>query len=421
MANAARVRVAVVVIAALAIGAACSSNNPKGGTSATATTVKSAAAIAKLLGPVKQASGVPVKIGYIYDGQSQGIDARSELVMARATAKYVNERLGGVAGRPLEIVDCADDATPAGATDCANQMIAAKVPAVLSGAPSQPAAIVKLLEPAKIPYFVYAGIDQSVLLSADGYVLTNPLGSLAASIKVANDSGVKKVAMLLIDVPAAVGPVQAIATPLFKKAGLSVSYTPVAPGTPDMTPQIQAALSKGAQQFTIIGDPAFCISALSALKTLGYTGKSVVNSQCLSADVAKNVPGGIDGVKVATNESLDAKDPQVALYEAVAAKYAPSTPPHASGNSGGYAAVVGFARATTGLTGDVTAATVQNALLTMSPQPLPLLKGQTFKCNHKTPLVPAVCSNGAVILTVDAAGKFKSAEIFDSAPYIKLG
>jgi branched-chain amino acid transport system substrate-binding protein len=300
-------------------------------------------------------------------------------------------------------------------------MIAAKMPAVLSGAPSQPAAIVKLLEPAKIPYFVYAGIDQSVLLSADGYVLTNPLGSLAASIKVAKDSGAKKVAMLLIDVPAAVGPVQAIATPLFKNAGLSVSYTPVAPGTPDMTPQIQAALSKGAQQFTIIGDPAFCISALSGLKTLGYTGKTVINSQCLSDNVAKNVSGGIDGVNVATNESLDPTDPQVALYEAVASKYAPSTPPHASGNSGGFASVVGFARAMTGLTGEVTAATVQTALTTMSPQPLPLLKGQTFKCDHKTPLVPAVCSNGAVILTVNAAGKFKRAEIFDSAPYIKLG
>ena len=81
--------------------------------------------------------------------------------------------------------------------------------------------------------------------------------------------------------------------------------------------------------------------------------------------LAKSVPGGIDGVEIATNESLDPKDPQVALYEAVMAQYAPGTPPHESGDSGGFAAVVGFARAMTGVTGELTPAKVRAQLASM--------------------------------------------------------
>jgi len=416
------VRVGVGLVAALTLVASACSSSSSSKSSTPGKTTSTGTANLTLLGPVKRASGTPLEIGYIYAGQSEAIDGQPELAIAQATVKYVNEHLGGVAGRPLKLVVCADGASPAGASGCANQMIAAKVPVVLSAAPGQPATVIKALEPAKIPYFLYAGLDQSVLLSPDGYVVTDPLASLAVPIKLAKDTGVKKAAMVLIDLPAAVGPVKSIATPLFNKAGVSVSYTAIAPGTPDMTPQMQAALSNGAQQFSIIGDATFCISALGALKTLGFKGTIMINSQCLSPDVAKSVPGGIDGVKIATSESLDPKDPEVALYEAVAAKYAPGTPPHLSGNSGGYGAVMGFARAMQGFgAGDVSAATIAQTLTSMPPRRMPLLGKQTFRCDRTTPLTPAVCSTGAVILTVDASGNAKNSVSFDATPYIKLG
>lgn len=418
-----RARAAVATLATLVLlTSACSSSKPGATGNTGGSSITKPARNDKLLGTSNPASGTPIKIGYINDGQSQGVDARPEVAAAQAAVKYVNAYLGGVAGRPVELVTCATNLTPAGGTDCANQMIAAKVPVALSAAPSQPAAILKGLAAAKIPYFAYAGIDQSMLLSPDAYVLTNPLGTLAVPIKVAKDAGVKKVAMVLINLPAAVGPIKSIAPQFFNHSGLSVSFIPVAPGTPDMTPQIQGALSSGAQQFTVIGDSAFCISALGALKTLGFSGNVVINSQCFSKDLAGSVSGGVDGVQIATNESLDPKDPEVALYEAVMAKYAPSVPPHMGGNSNGFAAVVGFVRALKGFTGDLTPDTVRTTLASAPPQPLPLLGGQTFTCNHKVyPLTPAVCSTGAAIITLDASGKAKSTVAFDASPYLELG
>jgi branched-chain amino acid transport system substrate-binding protein len=408
------------LIALTAAATACSSSSSSDGSSSGST--PSSTADLALLGPVKQATGEPLKVGYIYSGQTQAIDTRPELTMAKATVKYVNEHLGGVSGRPLELVACADSLSPAGASDCANEMITKKVPVVLSAQPSQPAAVMKLLEPAKIPFFIWTGVDQSVFLSPDGVAMGNPLILLAAPIKLAKEDGDKKVAMVYIDLPAAAA-LKSIGDPLYKAAGMDLVSTAVPPGTPDMTPQIQAALSNGAQKFLIVGDPAFCISGLKALKTLGFKGDIVINSQCFSDDVAGAVPGGIKGVTVATIDALDAKDREVALYEAVAAKYAPGTPPHASGNSGGFAVVLGFARAMNALSpSNVTPAGITAAFAAMSAQPMPLLDGQTFKCDRTAaPLTPAVCSNGAALLVLDAAGKVKTVTGFDAKPYLKLG
>ena len=403
------------LLAAAVFLTACSSDDSEGGSGSDTT----APADLSLLGPSKPAAGDPVKVGFITDGQSAATDSRDEVKSAQAAVDYVDEHLAGVAGRPLELVTCETNVTPAGATDCANQMIAAEVPIVLQVAPAVPGPIVTALDEAKIPYFVDAAIDQEVLVSSNSYVLTNTLGGLAAPVKVAQDLDVEKVASILIDLPAAVGPIKALGQPLFDDAGLTVDFVAVPPGTPDMTPQVQDALGSGAELVNIIGDPAFCISALGALDTLGYEGGRLVNPQCISPETAQSVPGGVDGVMVATTESLDSSDPEVALYEAVMAEYAPDTEPHGSTTPGAYAIVVAFARAMTGLTGEVTADSVRSALESADPQPMPLLDGQTFKCDRTLfQLTPPVCSSGIAIVTLDADGHPKDTEVFDTESII---
>jgi len=412
-----RVLVGAGLLAALA-GTACSSSGSSGKSSAGATTTAPDTAS---LGPVKNATGAPLKIGYIYAGQAQNQDNTNELTIAKATAKYVNEHLGGIAGRPLELVECADLLTPAGATDCGNQMLAAKVAAVLSSTPANPAPILKLLEPAKVPLLTQTGADTSALFSPDSAVLNNPLIIVAAPIKVAKDAGVKKVAMMYVDVPAA-GQLKSIGQTLFQKAGLELLPTAVPLGTPDLTPQVQAALSSGAQMFVVIGDTSLCVNGLKALKTLGFTGKVATNINCLTDKSAKSIPGGFDGLIVPTTYVNDGSNPDSQLLRAIAATYAPGTPTDETGHAvQGFVTTMAFVRAMKALKPDAAdAAGITAALAAMSPQPLPALPGQTFQCNrtHST-LTPAVCSNGASILTLDGNGKATKSETFDATPYLK--
>jgi branched-chain amino acid transport system substrate-binding protein len=394
----------------------CSSS---GGSTAGATPTANASADAATLGAPKTATGTPVTLGFINAGQGPSIDARPEISIANATVKYINAYLGGVAGHPISLKICATGATPAGAQDCANKMVAAGVPAVLEGAPGVPGPIVTTLEKAKIPYFTYATVEQSVLLSPDAYVLSNTLGGLASPIELAKQTKSKHVAEIVIDVPAAIGPIKGLGEPLFKRAGIKVDYFAIPPGTADITPQIQAALSKGADLFSVTGDPALCESAFSALNTLGFKGPRLANPQCLSPGLAKSVPGGVKGVTVGTTESFDTSDREVALYNAILRKYSPKSVAHLSANSSVYAAFLGFARALAGYHGAITKQTVPVALAAAAPAKMPLLAGQTFVCNRKVfKLTPAVCSTGMALAVLDSAGNPGKSVPFDSAPIL---
>lgn len=215
------------------------------------------------------------------------------------------------------------------------------------------------------------------------------------------------------------GPVKALSGPLYEKAGITNEFVAIPPGTPDMTPQVQAALSDGAQMFTIIGDPAFCMAGLGALHALGFQGLKLINSQCLGADFASSVPGGIDGVKVAATSSFDSNDSEVALFEAVMSAYAPETPPHYKNAPEGFAVTLATIRVLNAeLNGDLSPASAKAALEGASPLPRPLLAGQTFQCNRKLfTLTPAVCSSSMTVITLDADGQAASTKAIDAQKY----
>jgi branched-chain amino acid transport system substrate-binding protein len=298
-------------------------------------------------------------------------------------------------------------------------MLAAKVPVVLSGQPASGGAIVKILEPAKIPFFINTGGDASVL-SPDVTVLANPTIIIAAPIKIAEDTNVKKVAVVIVDVPAA-AQAKIIGDPLFKKAGIQASWTSVPLATPDVTPQIQAAISSGAQQFVIIGDTSLCVNTLKALKTLAFSGKVASNVNCLTDKAASAIPGGFDGLIVPTTRVFEDSEPDYKLLQAIAAKYTPGTPTDDEGQASlGFATVMGLARAMKDLKpADVTPAGIAKAFVTMSPQPQPLLSSQAFRCNRQaSALLTSVCSNAAAIETLDKSGNVTHVEAFDATPYL---
>jgi branched-chain amino acid transport system substrate-binding protein len=409
--------VAVIAVGLLALAASACSSSSSGHTSAgTSTTLDQAA-----LGSLNKATGTPIKVGLIYAGQTQTLDDRPQWAMAKATAAYANEYLGGIAGHPVQLVGCSDGLTPAGSTDCANQMVAAKVAVVLASEPAQPASAIKVLAAAQVPYFVYQGADASLIANPYASIMTNPLIILAAPIKVAKEDGVSKVALIYADVPAA-AQITIIGKPMFKSNGLDLITAPVPLGTPDMTPQIQSALSAGAKQFVVVGTNDFCVSALKGLKTLGFDGKTVTNLNCLDSAAGRSISGGVPGVILASTESLDASNSEVVLYHAVGAKFAPGTAATDAGlASSGYAVTMGFIRAMKDLApGDATAAGVKSELTAMAPQAMPLLAGQTFQCNRKaSSLLPAVCSNGGALITLTPTGGVAKTESFDASAYLR--
>src|SRR3546814_7395124 len=104
--------------------------------------------------------------------------------------EYANEYLGGIGGRPIELVVCGNGATPAGAQDCANQMVEQDVVAVTLPFTGYGEATAPIITGAGIPYITGSGNSAAELTAPNAFAVTGGYpGSLGAFAQHAKDQG----------------------------------------------------------------------------------------------------------------------------------------------------------------------------------------------------------------------------------------
>jgi branched-chain amino acid transport system substrate-binding protein len=376
------------------------------------------------LGTPKKATGSVVTVGFVSDGKSDAIDNTPEIKAAQAAVSYANNYLGGLAGHKIALNVCETKQTPSGATDCATNMVQAKVPVVVTPVSGQSGTIYNGLKDAGIPYLQYGSIDQGVLAGspATTFVLTNGIGTaLAGPAGIAADAGVKKAGILVTDVPAASGPVTQAAPIFYKNAGVTPDVITVPVGQADMTPEIQAGISNGDGAFAMVGNPAFCTSAIKGLTTVGFKGPITVIQQCIDDTSASATNGGYKGVNVLTTTDTSPTNKDYRQYVAVMKKYAKGV--DIGGVApGGYASILSLVVALPNLTGDVTAQTVSAGMASMPATPLPLGGGITFQCNGtQVSLAPPICSTQVLRAKYTAKAVPVGFKVFDTSDLVKVG
>jgi branched-chain amino acid transport system substrate-binding protein len=413
-----RRRVPAVLAAGALLAAACTEDSGGTATDADADDADPAEA----LGPENPASGEPVRIGFVYDGTTDVIDNADELAAAEAATEYVNQHLGGLAGRPIELDVCSTDQTPAGASDCVTQMSADGVPVVLNGVTGQGPSLFPPLAEAGVPVFTPGTGDQESLFTPGIYIMGNGIVALLAGpAKLAADAGAERAAIVVIDVPAASGVIEEAAPLFFDNAGVEVDVVTVPPDTADFTPNLAAAMSDGAGQFHIVGDPAFCSKALDGLANAGFDGQISIIQHCMDDAVLESATN-LEGAVVSTFATGDPESEEFQLYQAVIEAYGVDGIDLGGVSPSGYQAVVGFARAMEGLTGDVTPDTVKAALAAMTATPMPLADGITYQCDgQQVSLAPNVCSTDVLWTELDADGNPTGYEILEGEALIDVG
>jgi len=387
----------------------------------TETTAQSKADLS-VLGTPDKATGAPVTIGMITEGGSDAIGSQAALAEqgAKIATQYVNEYRGGVAGHTMELFVCGNKSTPAGAQDCANQMVEKKVAAVIWPFTGQGASV-PILTGAKIPIIAVSGSSAEELTTPGVFILTGGyIATLGAYAQDAKDRGYKHFAMVVIDVPAATQAAQALGSQVFKKAGVKFDIITAAPGTPDLSPQLQQAVSSGADAIGVTGDVTFCTSFLKAYQTLGLKVAKYILTTCSDQSVVKALPNALEGSIAAsasdTGDSTDAK-----IYAAMLEKYAKGKdidpdPAKSSGVAAGVTSVVDFVNGMKGLTGDPTPEAITNQIKTVKGE-IFLSGGLTFDCSSKPiPILANICSATLQVGKVDAEGVVRDAKPVDPAP-----
>jgi branched-chain amino acid transport system substrate-binding protein len=80
-----------------------------------------------------EATGGPVKVGYINQEQAATGSFPELRAATEAAFHYVTKDLGGANGHPVELVACTVNGSPESAQKCANEMVQEDVVAVLNG------------------------------------------------------------------------------------------------------------------------------------------------------------------------------------------------------------------------------------------------------------------------------------------------
>ncbi|HVV08085.1 ABC transporter substrate-binding protein [Amycolatopsis sp.] len=411
-----RVRAVVpAVLAAVALTLSACSSGASGDNA-------SDADITKALGTPNKATGSPVLLGLISDGKGTSIDQSAEIKGAQAAIGYANDYLGGINGHAIQLKVCETQNSPSQATDCANQMVSAKVSAVVAGTLAEADQVISVLGAAKIPAFFSQAASKAGLSTPGIFSMTNALNYFSTPAAYAKQQGFGRATMVVIDVPGASGPAQQIGSLLFGKANVAYNVVPIPPGTADMTPQIQAAEANSPKMYMLLGDATFCSSAIKALRTLGVQSTILASETCVNSDASASIPGGYDGVKVVASLEFNSEDAEFKTFKAALSRYGDGTAP-ASIPGIGYAVALGLVRALNAAkVTDTSPAGLQAAVQSAPPVPYPLNGGATFQCNGKAvSLSPNICSANGIIADAAQDGTLSNYQVVQAGDLLTTG
>jgi branched-chain amino acid transport system substrate-binding protein len=280
-------------------------------------------------------------------------------------------------------------------------MVQDKVAAVVVTTSGNGDSMVPIITKAGIPYVSVSGASGTELTSPGAFMWTGGFpATLVATAKYSAQKGYKSVAAFVTGVPTAIGGATQIGKPAFGAAKIGFNVVPVTPGVADATPQVRSGLTKKPDAAIVVFDAAGCTSALKALGTLDPSLPKLLAAPCLDPATVQAVGQFEEGQPVFGVSDIDGTDPEAVLYQAVMKKYAPDAQP-AGYSVTGYQGMLGLIRATAGLTGAVTSASILATLKAAKNIPLPAGNGLSFTCDGKQmPGLPNACSAGVIVQTV---------------------
>ncbi len=377
------------------------------------------------LGTPHAATLSPVTIGLISDGGGSSSIGTAALVEqgAKAAVAYLNGYGGGLEGHKISLYICENQSTPAGGQTCANDMVQHGVVAVVEPFTGQGQTEVPTIVGAGIPYITVSGASTAELTSPGAFALEGGfpayLGAMALSAKAHN---VKHVAFLVENVPAAIQGAQVLGGLVYKAAGVGFTVIPINPGTADISPQMQSAVSGGADAVGMVGDVTLCSSFLQAYNTLNLKLPKYVLSTCQDPSILNSatLDKALAGSYITTTTKSSPSD--LALYAAIVKKYAPKVNPNpnvSSNQASGVTPVLALGAIMKGSTQPVTAAGVKTQTQTAQNVVIPLSGGLTFTCNGTAiPLLKSVCSSAAAIGVIQSgkSGKITGVKVYNPTP-----
>lgn len=228
-----------------------------------------------------QATGAPIVIGA--QAPIQGATAYPQTAYGlEAGVHYVNEVLGGIGGRPIEVDVCGGDGSPETAINCANGFVSKGVPLVIDAVDQSMGAAVPILAEANIPIIgTLAG--SFVADSAEygkAFYFTGPVSFAAlSSMSVLDTMGKKNASLAVNESPTSHAYVDDLIMPIAEELGIDVAvqYPPASGANLNVVAATQLADDPDIAGVIALPEDA-CTGLFQALRRQGYTNSILAGS-----------------------------------------------------------------------------------------------------------------------------------------------
>lgn len=330
----------------------------------------------------------------------------------KAAVYYVNEVLGGINGRPIELDLCEGDGSPETSINCANGFVSRGVPLVIDTVDQSMGAAVPILGSANIP--IVGTLAGSFVADSAPYgkafYFTGPIAFGALSTVTAIHSMGKKSASLAVnESPTSHTYVDTLIKPIAKNLGISidVQYPPAAGANLTVVAATQISDNPDVAGVISITEDS-CTSLFQALRKQGYDG-TIVAGACsqFTSEMGAAAQGIVMQPRLWLPLTRDAApatvQEQLGAFEKAmnAVGYGKEL---SSRSINAFASVVNIAQILSDAGGEVTAAAVTEAF--KGVKDFPTFAGPTVTCDgQQWPGVATTCNAQAIFLEVQQDGK----------------
>lgn len=287
----------LALAASLVLGAAACGGDDDGAQSAPAAANK--------------ATGEPIRIGFINQDQAASGSFPDLRTGASAAAEYLNNQLGGVKGRPVELVSCSVDGSPESSQRCANQMVEAKVPLVVSGLDFSGPAATAIIRAAGIPYVPVLPI-QGTDLTGEGvftFLGGSPGQFAGVATYVTDEIKARKVTILANDTPPGMAAAKSLQQVLIAKKVGDVKIISESPTATDFTASVTAANEGSPDAIVVMFVSPSCSLIMQARESLGVKTEMLYPSSCLDPVNLEAAGSAAEGSLINVEQRTPATDP----------------------------------------------------------------------------------------------------------------
>jgi branched-chain amino acid transport system substrate-binding protein len=369
----------------------------------------------------KAPTGQPLKFAMISQENSASGSFPEQRQAGEAAIKYVNTKLGGIAGRPIQLSVCKTDGQPATSASCANKLLRENPVAFIGASDFATFQSLPLLQKAGVAFIggLSFGGPEALLPNSFLFISGSTTAWPAIPQYAIQKTGAKTIALT----EPTGNPGAKIAADLVRNAaemlGATTKTVSLDPSAADVTPQITELNAGNPDAIVGINTGTQCVALAQARKSLGVKADFYLPGGCSDPKQIAQLGDAANGIYMPFEVAVPGDDgADVQLYDAAMKQWAPETARNEFAASGFQSVMNIYTVLNTMKPDAITPAAIIKAF--QGARGVHNFMGPDFSCDKPVPAYPSVCNPKQMMAQYQGDKFVPMSDFYDPSKFVKL-